>query len=362
MKQSRVRLGVLLAGSALVVLLAGAPAQAKVPRSFTGMLTDDIGAYTPGARGTGPELAAMQRLGVGQLRQTFDSRAPAAATVSNDAFVLEAARHHIRILPQILDNSRYHVPADARHGLRPPHRYGQLARFAARLARRYGPRGTLWRHHRRLGHYAIRAWQIWNEPNLPVWWRPRPNPRAYAQMCKVVGRAIHRVDRHALVLSAGIPDSTQSKPRNYRRYLAAFLRAGGWRWVDGVGAHVYVHSVREIRSELRTYRRTMNAHHGRRLKILVSEIGWASAGHRNPMVVGRRGQARRIRGGFRLIGHLRHRYRIAGVFYFKWKDDPIRPGDPRGNTWGYHTGLLNVGGGHKPAYAAFKHAVARLHR
>jgi hypothetical protein len=111
---------------------------------------------------------------------------------------------------------------------------------------------------------------------------------------------------------------------------------------------------------LRTYRRILNAHHGRRLKLFVSEIGWASAGHRNKMVVGEKGQARLITKTFKRIGKLRRRYKISGLYYFDWKDYAPLSTDPRGDTWGYHTGLLRADGTRKPAFRAFRRSVARL--
>jgi hypothetical protein len=341
----------------LLVVVHPPKASARLPRSFVGVLSYDLNPYAVVTAAETAQLRAMKRAGIGTIRRSFEVTAPPSAS---DAFVLAAAQNKIRVVPMLLDNTRYNAASGPGHGLRPPPDLRRFAAQAGALADRYGPHGTFWKGKpRRLRRYAIRTWQVWNEPNLPVFWLPKPKPRRYAKMVKLAGRAIHRQEKRALVVTAGIPDSKQSKPRNYKSYLRAFLRAGGWRQADAIGVHAYSPTVPGVKRILRTYRRVINPHHGRKLKLLITELGWADKGHRNPMVVGRKGQARRITKAYRLIAHLRHRYKIAGVFYFQWRDYNIIPGDPRGNTWGYHTGLHKVNGKPKPAWRAFKRVVRR---
>lgn len=47
----------------------------------------------------------------------------------------------------------------------PPSNPRAYARFVAALARRYGPRGELWRRRPSRGFVPVRDWQVWNEPN-----------------------------------------------------------------------------------------------------------------------------------------------------------------------------------------------------
>lgn len=349
-------LGAAVPALALLLLAPTAPAAARVrlPSSFVGMNSADLNPNGAATRHERRQLSTMQRNGIGTVRTAFDVRAPVGA---EDRFVLAAAHRHVRVLPVLLDFARWRATEGPRHGLAPPRRLGRFARRAARLVGRYGHDGTFWRSHPSLRRYAIREWQVWNEPNLPVYWRPRPSPRAYARMLREAGRAIHARDPRAIVVTAGLPNSRQSWPRTYSQYLRDLLLRGGWRQGDALGVNVYAPTVGAVRDVLRTYRRIANAHRGRHLGLLITETGWADAGYPNPMVVGSPGQALRIGAFYRFLAGVRHRLHISGAFYFQWRDHRVHRGDPRGNTWGYHTGLYTAGRRPKPALRAFQTAV-----
>ena len=76
-------------------------------------------------------------------------------------------------------------------------------------------------------------------------------------------------------------------------------------------------------------------------------------------IVGAKGQAKRITKSFALIKEQRRRLRLRGIVYFSWRDAVPYPPNYK-NHWGLHTGLLRINGSRKPAYHAFKKAVARL--
>jgi hypothetical protein len=351
----RARTLALLAATLGVLALAPSPAPAKrPPRAFVGMWSNELNNYGCGVAGTTHwkrELGAMGKAGVGVLRRPVDVRCTFAAT---DELVLAAAKRRIRLMPVLLDLRNF--SSFATHGAHPPPNFHRFAQRARRLAHRYGPHGTLWRHHRRLRRYAIRAWQVWNEPNLPVWWRPRPNPRGYVRLLRATSRAIHRAERHAVIISAGLPDSSQSVPYSYSSYLRRFLRAGGRRYAQAIGVQAYSPTVPGVLAVLRTYRGLLNHHRARRKPLWVTEFGWADRGPRNAFVVGARGQARRIKAAYRAMAHRRKRLRIKGIVYYQWIDTPVTGHD----TWGLHTGLIRRSGKPKPALKAWKRAIRHL--
>jgi hypothetical protein len=110
----------------------------------------------------------------------------------------------------------------------PPTDPSDLAAFARRAAVRYGD--------------TVDAWEVWNEPNLDAFWRPRPDPAAYARLLVETTEAIRTVDPDAFVLSGGLApatDTVDGAEWEPERFLAAVAAAGGLDAVDAVGMHPY---------------------------------------------------------------------------------------------------------------------------
>jgi len=111
----------------------------------------------------------------------------------------------------------------------PPRNLQDYANFLTALASRYKGR--------------IRAYEIWNEPNLAREWCGRvPDPAEYAQMLRVAYAAIKRADPNAMVISAGLtPTGTQppvAMPDDV--YLDQLYQAMGGNsdgYFDVLGAH-----------------------------------------------------------------------------------------------------------------------------
>src|SRR5436305_1273119 len=111
----------------------------------------------------------------------------------------------------------------------PPSGLSTYADFAGAAAARYGPRG-------------VHAWEIWNEPNMSMFWMPKPSASAYTSMLTLASTAIHTQDPAATVITAGLApagaagDGSTVAPR---AYLTAIYNAGGRGSLDAVGIHPY---------------------------------------------------------------------------------------------------------------------------
>ena len=189
---------------------------------------DFVGVVAPEVLGASPDdrrraLQAQHRAGIRLLRQTFDWRQiePQPGVfdfTAYDALMTDAARAGLDVLPVVFGAPSF-AAAQARHGADvtatttfPPHSPQQFADFVRTLAQRYGPHGTFWSANPSLPAHPIRAWQIWNEPNLPAYWGGCPSARGYVALLRAAARAIKRIDRHAEVVTAGIPDSRLGIP------------------------------------------------------------------------------------------------------------------------------------------------------
>ena len=79
----------------------------------------------------------------------------------------------------------------------------------------------------------MRAWEIWNEPNLKDYFTAQPFAKPYAALLRAAYPAVHGADPGATVLMASMA--------NYSwRDLAKLLSAGGPRLrFDAAGAHPF---------------------------------------------------------------------------------------------------------------------------
>ena len=274
-----------------------------------------------------------------------------------DAEIAAAAEHGIRVLPFV-----YGTPAWlAGNEARPPldgQGLGAWKGFLRKLVERYGPHGSLWRGaaHRE----PIRRWQIWNEPNFRLFWLPRVSPPDYARLLDASAGVIRKADPGAQIVLAGIaPVGAGMKTWIFMRRL---LQVPGVRDdFDFAALHPYAANMAQMDYQLSQVRAAMTAGGARRKPLIVTEIGVASDGfYRSVFVKGFDGQARFLREAFGRLLAMRHRWRIAGVDWFTWQDQP-RP-DPH-CAFCPGAGLFDLAGGPKPAWFAYRHAVrtARLH-
>jgi hypothetical protein len=351
----------LVAGLVALLLAPASAAHARVPAGFVGMTSEDVLAGSPAYRTQ--TLSTQRASGVELLRQKFDwaiiEQSPRRYELGwYDGFVLTAASHGIRVLPVLFNTPGFYA---RRHGSAfcPPRRTARMARFARALVRRYGPRGSLWRQNPGVRKLPIRSWQIWNEPNLRVYWCGRPRARAYARMLRIVGKSIRRVHRRAEIVTAGLPASKLRGTVPLRRYIGQLYRAGAKRWFTTLAINSYARNHRDLGRLLRGTRRLMNGRGDRRARIWVTELGWADRGPRHRFVVGSRGQARRITRSYAYVRRNRRSLRLRGVVYYSWRDSPPYPPHYK-DMWGLHSGLLRLDGSRKRAYYAFRRAVRSL--
>jgi polysaccharide biosynthesis protein PslG len=344
----------------LAVLLVSAPAAAAVPKDFFGLVSEDVLSGSPAYRDA--TLAEQASAGVGLIRQTFHWKDIERSRgrydwSAYDAYMAATASHGIRVLPILFDPPRFRAK-HARHGTNPPRHYADLGRFGAAVAGRYGPGGSFWRANPSIPALPVTAYQVWNEPNLKVYWASGPSPSGYARLLRVTSAAIHRVDRHAEIVTAGLPDSRLSRPGNVYSYLRGLLRAGAARSFQALAVNPYARTSGQLVKKLRRFRSLLNHGHARHARIWVTEFGWSDRGPRSAFRVGVSGQARQIGGTIAKLVSLRRALRLRGLVYYDWRDGAPYPPLFR-DFWGLHTGLLHRNGAPKPALAAFRAAVAR---
>lgn len=309
-------------------------------------------------------LAAERALGIGTERQPFlwrelEPQPGRWRFAAYDAFVASAARAGIAVMPILVDPPGWAStqPRLAGSGhMGPPADDAVFAAFARRLVGRYGPRGAFWAAHPALPGMPVHSWQIWNEPNLPAYWEPRADARAYARLLAATAGAIHRGDPHAEVVGAGIPNSNQGIP--FTTYVASLLRAGAARSFDSFAIHPYAADADATLTAVTAARRMLDDAGAGSAGLWVTELGWASGGPPSPFTKSPAGQARALADSLRALGRARTALKLRGVVIFNWRDIALAPGAH--DFWGFHTGLETAAGMPKPAYGAVRAALADL--
>jgi hypothetical protein len=111
----------------------------------------------------------------------------------------------------------------------PPVDVDDFAAFASQAVRRYEPEG-------------VDTWEIWNEPNIDVFWEPAPDPAAYADLLVAAYDAVKAVDPDATVITGGLApagDEADGSRISPVTFLEEVYAAGAGGHFDAVGHHPY---------------------------------------------------------------------------------------------------------------------------
>jgi hypothetical protein len=333
--------------SALALALP-AGAGAAVPRSFFGVV--------PQAPPSSADFDRMRGV-VGTLRVPVEwfrveGRPRSYDFNGLDQVIGGAAEAGVRVLPFVYGSPRWLTGDPARPPLRTAAARRAWTAMLRRLVRRYGPGGGFWRGRR--SRLPIRDWQIWNEPNYLLFWRPRPTPRGYARLLHLSATTIRALDPGATILAAGVaPVEAGITPWAFLRQL--YEVPGVRRDFDVVALHPYAPYIAWVEAQIRFVRRVMAEAGDGRKPLQLTELGVASAAtFRNPFDKGRAGQAAFLRRAFRLALRNRRRWRLAGLDWFTWQD--ANAADPH-CVFCQYGGLFDASGVAKPAWWAFRRAV-----
>lgn len=179
-----------------------------------------------------------------------------------------------------------------------------FAQWAARTVQRY--------------RTQIRYWQIWNEPDNAYFWRPSPNPVAYAKLVHLTARAIAAVDPQAVIVAAGVNPFAPA-------FLWQAAQAGLWNDVGVIAIHPYVNPLHPDYSGLATAVAMLTplfARYGLR-PIWATEVGWSSGPSDRDAtgIVDANQQANNLRTGIPLLWQSG----IDVIFWYALKDEAHNP-------------------------------------
>ena len=122
------------------------------------------------------------------------------------------------------------------------------------------------------------ALEVWNEPNLPRFFAPRPSPPLYARLLQLAKSAGQASGTHAPILAGGLaPTATGLRDAiPPARFLADLYRLAGEASFDGIGAHPYPKGppwVASMTRNLDQLRRVRDRSGDRGTPFWITEVG-----------------------------------------------------------------------------------------
>jgi hypothetical protein len=321
----------------LSMLLAAAPAsdaaRRKAPFGFFGAVVDGPAAGFSDLDRQG-QFALMARSGVESIRRAFSWALiePAPGVLqweSSDRIVRSAAIHGLELLPVVIDSPEW-ASSRPPGGARPYHVYGPkdprtYGRFIRRLIGRYGPGGEFWRLNPDVPRRPLRQWQIWNEPSADYFWATPNYRRTYVRLLKVAYRAVHRADRGARVVMAGLTSFLQQTGRRTTSWqdLRGLYRNGAGRYYDVLALHPFSLTLDGVIGTIEFNRRVMRRYGDARKPVYLTEMTWPAARGRLPssallgFEVGAGQQRRLLAAAYRRL--LRQRkLRVRRAYWYSW--------------------------------------------
>lgn len=199
----------------------------------------------------------------------------------------------------------------------------------------------------------VQHWEIWNEPNLTMYWGAYPNPADYTKALKAAYTAIKAVDPNSFVISGGLSPSPESGSGWYGavEFVKQMYANGAKGNFDALGFHPYSWPLMpddpaawngwEIMET--GIRGQMVANGDGAKQVWMTEMGAPTSG---PNAVSHAKQAEMIKQAVELAKG----YDWAGpLMWYSYQDR----GGSTDNTENYF-GLKNPDGSRKAAYDTFK--------
>ena len=356
---------------ALGALLAPGAASAALPADFWGVV--------PAGNLSAEQARTIKAGGVESVRfpinwaavQSSPGAAPDGSSI--DPEIRAAAEAGLNVLPFLGGAPGWAVESESVDGVSAPR--GLPVQTAAQRAGwreflrlavfRYGPGGTFWTENPLLPAHPIRIWQIWNEENFK-YFAARPSPSQYGKLVVESFGDLRSADSGAKIVLGGLfgrPKGGSSKPQPgkvKRAYLAADFLERMYRTTPGVrgkflavALHPYSYNYNELPGEIEEVRAALRRSHDPGRAIWLTELGWSSgrpeaANGNNGFEKGRQGQARELRGAFRLLREGATAWRVKRLYWFSLTDAPGTCNFCDGS------GLFGDGFVPKPAWSAYE--------
>ncbi len=331
----RARLWLASFAIALLGALTFSSAASALPANFWGVV--------PQVAPSDEQLQRLKRGGVDSIRVPVSwgsiqpTRRGGYDWSSTDSFIAAAVKARIEVFPFLSTAPGWAVPVDRRFGSPQtlPVRNGKQRsgwkRFVTQAILRYGPQGTFWSENPELPRRPLRTWQVWNEPNFK-YFVARPDPADYGKLVELTYAAAKKADPGAKLVLGGLfarPIEATFHVRPRQAYFASEFLEQMYKSTPGIKSkfvgyalHPYTGSYKNLPGRIEEVRRALARSHDAGKALYITELGWSSEPPQphNSFAKGVAGQARELRGAFRILTANQRKWNLQRVFWFSVSD------------------------------------------
>ena len=192
-------------------------------------------------------------------------------------------------------------------------------------------------------------YEIWNEPDIVQFWRPKPDPREYAALLREAVSAIHRADSAAMVASGGV---SRFDLKFLRKAIDPAVAAG----LTAISVHPYPKGGPEtIGPDLEKLRQWAHQAFGDRVQVWDTEWGYSSTNSKNGALGNGHSDDARLRQARLAVREILTVWSVGFplAVWYDLEDDGTDAINPEQNY-----GLLDANGASKPAMQAVRTLIA----
>jgi hypothetical protein len=355
----------------LATLVATAVLMAGADSAMAGVHPDFYGVYYQPQGKAAKDFRKMQDANVKHARMSLrwasvQPREGEAPNWSNyDDVIGDMAARGVRVLPILFTSPRW----AAKSGTYPPlktkkARQGWKA-FVRGAVNRYGRGGTYWTtgyltDHPGKSPKPIKAWQVWNEPNLQHYFKAKKRRVAkYATLLQLAHEAVNDADRKASVVLGGLVGNGRPSGslHGWTFLKKLYNKKGARKNFDVAAIHPYSTTMYYLKKWMKKFHRVLAQHRDGKKPVWVTEIAWGSASPDNiGFRKGPQGQKRMLKKAFSMFWRTRNKFSTRRVIWFSFRDP--KHGNQRCSFCG-SSGLLKSNFDKKPAWKGFKSFTTR---
>jgi hypothetical protein len=183
-------------------------------------------------------------------------------------------------------------------------------------------------------HFAGKGvvWEMWNEPNIKQFWKPKPSAEDYAKLAVAVGKAV----------KGAAPDELYIGPASSTidlKFIETCFKAGCLQYWDAVSVHPYRQTNPETVCEEYRKLRMMIARYapkGKRVPVISGEWGFSA---------GWKSMDEETQGKYLAREFLTNLYNEVPIsIWYDWHDDGVDPKEPEHHFGTVHNAYNKDGG------------------